>query len=451
MAAVAADEDWQTTRPTITERTKFIFNNQLLSDVKFIVPILRVGNSMTKEIPAHKLVLAISSPVFYAMFYGKMAETKNSIRLPDCTMLSLLEFLRYIYSDEIDLTGRNVMQVLYLARKYMVPSLVDKCNEFLQNNLEADNVLEILPEAQRLKDEEVEERCWKVIKAKTMKVVTSFHFELVDRVFIESIVNMDGLDIKEVELFKAVDRWAIKQSQRPLFWKKVPPPSGEKKREIIGEEILHAIRFPLMSLKEFSPVVIDCNILTMDEINLMVKYYADVPSSPLPFTQAPRIAGSFQRCRRFGRLVPVEKGGWYYRGSSNEIRLAVNKDIILHGVQHFGSEGGEYKVSIKIKEIRENASGSCIAAEQSGSYFSKKSDTDVYHGFDVMFDEAVCLESGKIYEITSDIKGPDSWYGLEGKPSVECGAVTFHFSRACSFVTDVFRGQFPALIFTLYE
>ena len=30
-------ENWQTTRPTIRERSKFMFNNNLFSDVKFVV------------------------------------------------------------------------------------------------------------------------------------------------------------------------------------------------------------------------------------------------------------------------------------------------------------------------------------------------------------------------------------------------------------------------------
>ena len=30
------DDNWQTKRPTISKRTKFIFNNELLSDVKFV-------------------------------------------------------------------------------------------------------------------------------------------------------------------------------------------------------------------------------------------------------------------------------------------------------------------------------------------------------------------------------------------------------------------------------
>ena len=77
------------------ERTTFIFNNELLSDVKFVVPMSTGESESKKVIPAHKFVLAISSPVFYAMFYGQMAETTDSIELPDCDYGSLLELLSF--------------------------------------------------------------------------------------------------------------------------------------------------------------------------------------------------------------------------------------------------------------------------------------------------------------------------------------------------------------------
>ena len=38
-AMATLDDNWQTKHPTISERTKFIFNNELLSDVKFAVPV----------------------------------------------------------------------------------------------------------------------------------------------------------------------------------------------------------------------------------------------------------------------------------------------------------------------------------------------------------------------------------------------------------------------------
>ena len=50
-----------------------MFNNNLLSDVTFVVRV-SIGENESKKakkaIPAHRFVLAIGSPVFFAMFCG---------------------------------------------------------------------------------------------------------------------------------------------------------------------------------------------------------------------------------------------------------------------------------------------------------------------------------------------------------------------------------------------
>ena len=48
----------------------------------------------------------------------------------------LLELFRYMYCDEVNLSGSNVMGVLSLVMKYIVPSLADKCVEYLRDNLD---------------------------------------------------------------------------------------------------------------------------------------------------------------------------------------------------------------------------------------------------------------------------------------------------------------------------
>lgn len=122
-------------------------------------------------------MLAISSLVFYSIFYDEMKESTNTIKLPDCIKDSLLEFLRYIYSNEAILTGGNVMQVLYLARKHKVPSLVDTCTEFFKNDLNADNALLYFEGSRRFEDRVLEKRCWKIIKVKAAKVVAPSEFQ----------------------------------------------------------------------------------------------------------------------------------------------------------------------------------------------------------------------------------------------------------------------------------
>ena len=114
-----------------------------------------------------------------------------------------MELVRYMYSDEVNLSGSNVMGVLYLAKKYMVPSLADKCTEYLQENLDPSNVFSILPSTQKYEEKNLMDRCWKLIE-QTNAAVKSDGFATIERSLLEAIVARDTLLIAEIELFKAV-------------------------------------------------------------------------------------------------------------------------------------------------------------------------------------------------------------------------------------------------------
>ena len=437
---MAAEDNWQTKLQTIVERTAFIFNNEMLSDVKFVVPVSSGESESMKVIPAHKFVLAISSPVFFAMFYGQMAETKDSIEIPDCDYDSLLELFRFLYCDEVTLSESNVMQVIYLANKYMVPSLVEKCTEHLCNNLTAANVFSILPYAQKFQDKNLEERCWKVIEIVTEEAVTSNDFVTAERSVVESLVKREVLCVTEVELFKAVDRWATEEGERQGLTL-----DGETKRRLLGEEIVKGIRFPLMSSAEFATVVYDTDILSRKETGDMIKYYSDVLKTPLPFLQGARKELLGFRVNRFNdNCWPT--GSWnYIRGVPDRIHFSVNKPIKLLGIQHFGSEDGEHTVSTKVKDTATNLT----VVERSGTFTSEEDVNNNYYGFFVSFGNLVCLEANKQYTLESLINGPESWYGTDGRTSVEAGGVQFTFSdpTGTGNGTKVARGQFPAFIF----
>ena len=444
-------DNWQTKLATVRERIAFLWSNELLSDVKFVVPVSSGESESKKEIPAHKFVLAIGSPVFYAMFYGEMAETKDSVELPDCEYESLLELFRYMYSDEVNLKGSNVMRVLYLAKKYMVPLLADKCNEYLRENLKASNVFFILPHAQKFEDKDLEDRCWEVIEMHTEEAVTSDEFAALERSLVESVVKKECLHVKEIDLFKAVDRWATKESERQGI-----TPEGEVKRKLIGKEILEEIRFPLMSEKEFISVVPDCNILTTKEIVDMIKHFNNVLTSPLQFSVAPRVTQcimgpvtNFRECRRFESYSCEDPLFLKPRDKHDRICFTLNKSIYLYGVQLFGREGGSYTGSVYLNDI---ADGTRIV-QKSGTYASKDKDhhTCKYYVFGVFFDQPVFLRQNTCYEIVSFLSGPPSWFGKRGKSAVDCWGVIFTFSnskRKENNGTDVSGGQFPALLFT---
>lgn len=437
-----AEENWQTTRSTIRERTKFVFNNDRFSDIKFVV---RNGESK-QVIPAHKFLLSISSPVFEAMFYGELVETKDSIELPDCEYESVLELFCYMYSDEVNLSGSNVMGVLYLAKKYMLPSLVEKCMEYLQENMDPSNVFSILPSAQKYEEKNLVERCWKVIDEKTEEAVKSEGFATVERSLLESIIARDTLTIEEIDLFKAVDLWATKECERQDL-----NADGGTKRRIVGEKIVKALRFPTMKQKDFAGEVLASDILTKEEIVRLIRHQNSLFNSPVGFPETKRAYQStseIQRCGRF-RTVNTSSGWGYTSRCIDAIDFCVDKSVVLHGVRFFGSKDCAYPVDLMVSNQH---TGSVLVSLKTEELLSKQLQGNrfYYYGIEVSFDEKVLVKENTRYCLSALVTGPSSLYGKDGAITDTCSGVTFTFMDSSSSKngTSIKQGQFPELLFS---
>jgi len=417
-----------------------MFNNELLSDVKFVVRDAAGGSESMKNIPAHKFLLAISSPVFYAMFYGEVAEKKDSIDISDCDYESLLELFHFMYSDEVNLTADNVMQVLYLAKKYLLPSLADKCSEFLRENLDASNVFYVLPDAQKYEEKGLEDHCWEVIDKQADEAVKSDGFVAIEKPVLEALVERESLTVKEVELFKAVDSWASKECEKQGL-----AAEGSVKRRILGERIVKAIRFPVMEEKEFADVVLDCDILTKKESFDMMKYFNSVLKLPVGFPESIRV-GSRHRLTRFKPGV-IYINSWGYSSGSDSLLVSVNKNIKLYSVRLFGSENNEYSVTLKVTD-----SSGAARATKTGTFMSELfqiEGSDCY-GFDIVFEHPIILEANNKYWFEALINGPHSWYGSGCTPRiVHSSGVTFVFNNKTAARTTYQKGQFSEFEFTL--
>ena len=425
----------------------FMLNNDLFSDVKFVVRKSKSDDeSESKQVvPAHKFVLSISSPVFEAMFYGELAETSGCIELPDCEYNSLLELFRFMYSDEVNLSGGNVMEVFYLAKKYMVPSLVDKCSEYVQSNLHPSNVLRILPLAERYDDTALVDRCWKVIDTQSEEVVTSDGFPTIQRSFLEAIISRDTLTMKEIDLFKAVHLWATKQCKMQGL-----EANGEAKRGILGEAVVKKIRFPLMKEQEFATVVLDAKILTPGEvINLFKFFNSALGATPVGFPETKRsgpVYPVFRTCDRFNYVN--ESLSWSYSGKKDYLIFCVNNDIKLHGVCLFGSVNDDYRVELVIKDHSR-----CNVKTMTGRFRSQEMECNVgiYSGFEIVFNTPLDVKKNTDYQIEADISGPRSAQGYIGLSLVDVSGVQFTFKRSAQSGngTSPSSGQFPRFVFSL--
>lgn len=113
-----------------------------MNDINFIVR----DSEMERKILifVYKYVLVIGSFVFYKMFYGDLLEKSDFVEFVDVDLDSLLEFFCFLYFDEIYLMVDCVFCVMYLVEKYMIFGLLDECFEFLSNEIDSNNVLDIL-------------------------------------------------------------------------------------------------------------------------------------------------------------------------------------------------------------------------------------------------------------------------------------------------------------------
>ncbi|XP_077988705.1 BTB/POZ domain-containing protein 2-like [Glandiceps talaboti] len=435
-ASQAIPYNWQATKTTVKERFAFMFNNEILSDVHFIV-----GKGMqTQRIPAHKFVLSVGSAVFYAMFNGGMATQSAEVELPDVEPAAFLALLRFLYSDEVQIGPETVMTTLYTAKKYAVPALESACVEFLKRNLSADNAFMLLTQARLFDEPQLAALCLETIDKNTAEALSAEGFTDIDLDTLCVVLERDTLGIKECKLFNAVIRWAEAECHRQQM-----SPTPESRRRVLGRA-LTLIRFPLMSVEEFASGAAQCGILTDREVVSLFLHFTVNPKPTVEFPDNPRccLTGKEQNIQRFQQI----ETRWGYSGTSDRIRFTVNRRIFVVGFGLYGSIHGpaEYQVNIQIIHAE---TGNILGQNDTG-FSSDGSDST----FRVMFKEPIEISPNINYIACATLKGPDSHYGTKGMRKVihdspNSGKVSFQFTYAAgnNNGTSVEDGQIPEIIF----
>ena len=428
-------ETWQTEKRTIAERSRHMFNNELMSDVHFLV-----GRSEKLRIPAHKYVMAISSPVFYAMFYGKMAERENEIKIGDSEANSFLELLRYIYYDEAKIDPLNVFGVLYLAKKYILPFLAEKCVYFLEENIDYQNAFTLLAQARYFCEPKLEEKCWEIIDRETSRVLSSESFTEIDHETLLAVLTRDTLTVLEAELFKAIKRWAEAECNRRIL-----PPTPENKRSVLSSA-LNFIRFPVMTLKEFSEDAAQSGILTSEEtINIFLYFGSNDDSKVNSFLTHPRLgAHRVYRCTRF----PSYGQDWMCEGTNvDSIKFTVDRDITVLGVGLYGISSKEDSTRSFSVDVELLDSHNDVMCTYEGTFFADVSK----RVHDILFDEPVIVRGHRPYIIRVLLKGPSTLGGTDGMRDVITEGIRFRFDvdEASFNGTTTADGQIPDIVFKI--
>ncbi|CAB4033799.1 BTB POZ domain-containing 6-like [Paramuricea clavata] len=423
-----------------------MFDNELMSDVSFTC-----GES-SRIFHAHKYVLATSSAVFFAMFYGSLTEKKFPICIPDAEEESFEEFLRFLYTDACKITAENAIGVMYLAKKYLVSSLAEKCCEILEASIKPDNAFAVLKQAVQFEEKELEEKCWNIVSEKTLECINSEAFCSIGSSTLNAFLKkLETSSITEMELFKAILKWTDKESARQGL---NIEHDKTARRRILGDSV-YEIRFLAMSQENFLKYVSPSGILTDTEIVSIsqklcgldvvgLKWKEHRNKQPCSIVSSRRLhPANISSLVSFSRFYPGSvnyikgdgSGGWGYTGGgSDALTLVVNKAVLFHGVRLFGSNGGRYEVKFTIK-------GNNVTE----SYTSEQ-DSDHVPGYDVMLPNPIRLLPNEEITIIATITGPRSYYSGSGKSSVTIDDIVLTFKDARSGLstngTDISHGQF---------
>jgi len=187
---------------------------------------------------AHRAIIAASSPVFYALLYGRSKESKeNEIYLSsiDPNMLKLI--FRFIYTGVVQVNSDECMGLLQAAHYFDLATLGAKCGEKLVSTLDVhSNFSSIITFAIDHQLDLLFKQCIDFMEMNAAKVIYSWEFNVLPLCAILAFLKSSNLEVREIDLFLAVAEW-FKHQENMI--------SADDK-----EQVFQLIRYPLIGLAD---------------------------------------------------------------------------------------------------------------------------------------------------------------------------------------------------------
>ncbi|KFM73551.1 BTB/POZ domain-containing protein 3, partial [Stegodyphus mimosarum] len=261
--------DWRCNLKNIRAVKGYALKEGILADVTFEV------GAEGKPFKAHKLILALVSPVFEAMFYGGLAEKGEKVVIPDIAPEGFDCLLRYIYTEEVSFKNASeAFMTCTAAEKYCIPHLKGLSEYFISDcELTAENVWIFLENSLFLGMKVVTEKCLEFLKRNTTQALNDSSFLDTTAEAIERVLSSDTLEASELMLLKSIVRWAEK---RPSSSK------GTSMKEHLDPLMRH-IRFGILNPASFCNFLEEeKNVLSDSDALAILKHLTNPQTCSLP-------------------------------------------------------------------------------------------------------------------------------------------------------------------------
>lgn len=277
-----------------------------------------------ERIPAHKHQLAAESDVFDTMFNGSLPE-KGDVKITDASAAAFKEFLRFFYSQWVELTMENVDDVMSLGDKYNVSKCIEFCDEFLEQNLTTDNVCQIYSHSIVQNQMKLKEKCEKEMLLKSSGMFKSQGFIECSRSILENIIKLDGLGCIESDVFEACMSWTKHASNQIELTKEII-------KEYLGD-LFYAIRFRSMTHDNFIDLLVTYNrVFSSYEIYEILEMIRDKEYEPKLFNGCERNP-SFEWDNYRGRIICCRIESLlqhqYFIGNVDITHFTTNKPLLF--------------------------------------------------------------------------------------------------------------------------
>ncbi|VDH88882.1 BTB/POZ domain-containing protein 9 [Mytilus galloprovincialis] len=354
-------------------------------------------NEKTSRIPAHKMILALRSPVFKAMFYGSFPQSEGDISIEDISLNTFKRLMGYLYTDHLQLTKDSVIALLYAAKKYQIAGLISKCETYLQDNLDVSNACSLFSNAKFFTMEKLKINALKFISENAIEVLKNEDFLLLPSEDLVDILKLDSLCVPEIDVFRAVLKWVDNE----LTKNKTLIAGKSRRAYFLKDGILFTIGIPLLSLEEYTSVVIPSGVLT-DEEQLQSFKAITIPNNASTcekFRKRSRIGCKVTEISIDDILYPCNhcpkmNNQWVYL-QSETLSMSANRRIKIKSIsinprfqQHKMPNNCRLNFNIKIDTVT-NIENEDFEEEYDGSDVSKRNEEGT-NTVNVTFEGRVC-------------------------------------------------------------
>ena len=322
----------------------------------------------------------------------------------------------------------------------MLDGFVDKCKDFLENEITASNVCTILSHCIIYEELELCDKCMELLRDHPEEVLQSDDFMGISSEGLDKLVSSDVLScLPAVDVYKYCVKWAKRKQEGETY---------NSIRDILGN-ILNHIQFTDMSASELSDITEeDPDVLSNDELIGLFKYIAKSTDNRL----AALVSLGFY-VRRFktyvtrNRFMKNMSGGYYGSSSPNSIGFTIDKPITFIGITMYGMNTRGFTDNVRL-QLYNDVTSECLSDTRKLMTYTGDSDP-----VKLTADKHVMLCVDVKYRVVLHTASPSRTslycYGTDGNPSIhdDAAGITFNFINVDrSAYTSTTRGQIPQII-----